>query len=315
MMNLFDDAPAFDRDGLAAKLRDLAAGGIFVGGSSWKYEGWLGQIYTRERYLARGKFSKARFEQTCLSEYATVFPTVCGDFAFYQFPTEAFWSKLFAQVPAGFQFAFKAPEEVTCRVFPSTTRYGLQGGRQNPGFLDAELFAHMFLEALEPYSDRTALLIFEFGTFHPRVLSGVTEFAERLDCFLEQLPRNWRYAVEVRNADFLAPEYFECLRRHNVAHVYNAWTRMPELPQQITLPAARTADFQVCRALLRQGRPYEQAVEMFSPYTEVRDVNPSAREGLRELLHIAREERKTTFIYVNNRLEGNSPGTIVSILD
>lgn len=315
MMNLFDEGPAFDRDGLAAKLRDLAASGIFVGGSSWKYEGWLGQIYTRERYLARGKFSKARFEQTCLSEYATIFPTVCGDFAFYQFPTEAFWSKLFAQVPAGFQFAFKAPEEVTCRVFPSTPRYGLQGGRQNPGFLDAGLFGHMFLEALEPYRDRTALLIFEFGTFHPRVLSGVAEFAERLDLFLEQLPRGWRYAVEVRNADFLAPEYFDVLRRHNVAHVYNAWTRMPELPRQIALPESRTADFQVCRALLRQGRPYEQAVEMFTPYDAVRDVNLSAREGLRELLHIAREERKTTFLYVNNRLEGNSPGTIVSILD
>ena len=43
---LFDEPSAFDRDGLAARLRALAAEGVYIGGSSWKYEGWLGQIYT-----------------------------------------------------------------------------------------------------------------------------------------------------------------------------------------------------------------------------------------------------------------------------
>ena len=88
---LFDERGSFDRGGLAEKLRALAAQNIFIGGSSWKYEGWLGQIYTRERYLTRGKFSQKQFEQECLREYAETFPTVCGDFAFYQFPTPEFW--------------------------------------------------------------------------------------------------------------------------------------------------------------------------------------------------------------------------------
>jgi len=40
---LFDlgENPAFDRAGLSARLRNLSAHGIYVGGSSWKYEGWL----------------------------------------------------------------------------------------------------------------------------------------------------------------------------------------------------------------------------------------------------------------------------------
>jgi len=55
--NLFDNVPAFDRHSLAAKIRTLAERKIFIGTSSWRYEGWLGQVYTPERYFTRGKFS------------------------------------------------------------------------------------------------------------------------------------------------------------------------------------------------------------------------------------------------------------------
>ena len=41
----------------------------------------------------------------------------------------------------------------------------------------------------------------------------------------------------------------------------------------------------------------------------------AVRRGLRELIDIARVDGRPAFIFVNNRLEGNSPGTIVSITD
>lgn len=311
--SLFDEPSSFDRDALAAKLRDLSAGKIFIGGSSWKYEGWFGQIYTQSRYTSRGRYSKRLFEDSCISEYAETFPTVCGDFAFYQFPSEEFWKRLFSKVPERFQFSFKVPEQITCRVFPSHSRYGATAGQDNPAFLDAGLLMDGFLRPLEAYRSKTAVLIFEFGTFSQRAMSGAPEFIERLDAFLGALPRDFRYSVEIRNPEFLTPAYFACLARHNVAAVYNAWTRMPDLPTQIAIPGSRTAEFMVCRALLRRGRAYEEAVKKFTPYSAVQEVYEPARKGLRELIHIAREERKLTFIYVNNRLEGNSPGTIVSI--
>ena len=46
---LFEEPGGFDREGLAAKLRSAASENIYIGGSSWKYEGWLGQVYTRGR--------------------------------------------------------------------------------------------------------------------------------------------------------------------------------------------------------------------------------------------------------------------------
>jgi len=312
---LFDEPSAFDRQALAERLRGLAGEGIYIGGSSWKYEGWIGQVYSRTNYLARGRFSRRLFESTCLEEYAQTFSTVCGDFAFYQFPTPEFWARLFSQVPEGFQFAFKAPEQITCKMFPSHERYGPLAGQENEAFLDAEMLKEMFLRPLWPHRQKTALLIFEFGTFAKRAIGAPDEFLLRLDPFLSALPPHFRYAVEVRNPGFLQPDYFSCLRARGVAHVYNAWSRMPELRQQIEIPGSQTAGFLVCRALLRQGRPYEQAVSMFAPYTEIRDPNPGAREALRVLIRRAREERTLAFLFVNNRLEGNSPLTIMAVTD
>jgi uncharacterized protein YecE (DUF72 family) len=308
-----NDAPAFDRDQLRDRLHRLAVRGVCVGGSSWKYEGWVDQIYSRDRYQARGRFSKKLFEETCLSEYATVFPTVCGDFAFYQFPSEAYWTKLFRQTPAQFRWGFKVPEQITVPTWPVHPRYGALAGLDNPTFLDSTLLEQAFLRALEPHRQQVGVLIFEFGNLRAKNFAGVRDFVKSLDPFLSRLPADWRYAVEIRNAEFLAPEYFDCLRAHNVAHVYNAWTRMPEIAEQIALPGSRTSDLLVARALLRHGRAYEDAVRMFSPYDRVRDVNEGVRGVLRELIDVALVDGLPAFIFVNNRLEGNSPGTVVAI--
>jgi uncharacterized protein YecE (DUF72 family) len=312
---LFEEPGGFDREALARKLRELASEHIFVGGSSWKYQGWLGQIYSRDRYLSRGRFSRKLFEAECLREYAETFPTVCGDFAFYQFPTEEFWRRLFQHTPDNFQFAFKVPEQITCKVFPTHPRYGAQAGKENEAFLDSRVLQEMFLRPLLPHREKTALLIFEFGTFGHRSFAELAEFLDRLDPFLASLPPEFRYAVEVRNPEFLEKDYFSCLRRHGVAHVYNAWSKMPELRHQIALPDSATANFLVCRALLRRGRLYEDAVATFAPYTEIQDPNPEARESMRILIGRARENKEFFFLFVNNRLEGNAPLTILSLVE
>jgi hypothetical protein len=49
---------------------------------------------------------------------------------------------------------------------------------------------------------------------------------------------------------------------------------MPKLKDQLAIPEAVTADLVVNRALLRRGRPYEEAVQLFSPFTATRDLTP-----------------------------------------
>jgi uncharacterized protein YecE (DUF72 family) len=200
---LFDDpTSAFDRARLAADLRKLADESIYLGGSSWKYEGWLDQIYTPQRYYSRGKFSQKLFEQRCLAEYAETFPIVCGDFSFYQFPTPEFWTKLFESAPGPMKFAFKVPEEITCKTYPNHPRYGPKAGQPNPNFLSPEMFEEAFLQLLEPYRERIAVFIFEFGTFSKKSYLEPKDFFTDLEAFLSRLPAGWRYSVEIRNEDY-----------------------------------------------------------------------------------------------------------------
>lgn len=311
-LTLFGERPA---GRLAESLRRLAARGVYLGTSSWKYEGWLGQIYSPQRYVTRGRFSRKKFEETCLAEYAETFPVVCGDFSFYQFPAESFWRRLFASAPESLRFAFKVPEMITVKTWPSHARYGPRGGEANATFLDAAVFERMFAQPLAKHRERVAAMIFEFGTLSKSQYEDGRAFSADLEKFLALLPQGFRYSVEIRNKEYLENAYFDCLRKFNVAHVFNAWTRMPELREQTSIAEAYTADFTLARALLRHGRSYEQAVKQFQPYDRLQEPNESAREGLRQLAERAQERRQPGFLFVNNRLEGNAPGTIQAVAD
>ncbi len=256
------------------------------------------------------------FEQECLREYAETFPAVCGDFAFYQFPTEEFWRKLFLQTPG----------EVPLRVQGAGTDHlqgvssaralraaGGQGKRGVPGrhACCAKCFCARCCHTASKSRRSSSNSALSGGA----TFEETAQFLERLDPFLAALPPEFRYAVEIRNPEFLERDYFACLRHHGVAHVYNAWSRMPELRHQIAIPDSATAGFQVCRALLRRGRLYEEAVQKFAPYREVQDPNPEARDSMRVLIGRARENKEFFFLFVNNRLEGNAPMTILSLVD
>src|SRR6266478_1010517 len=154
--SLFDaDESAPQAKRLAPALRALADRGIHLGTSSWKYEGWIGSIYDRDRYLTRGRFSR-KFDAECLREYAETFPTVGGDFSFYQFPTPDFWSRLFAGTPPTFTFGLKVPEEITVLRWPGHARYGPRSEKTNEHFLDAGLFDRAFARVLKPHRGQVA---------------------------------------------------------------------------------------------------------------------------------------------------------------
>ncbi len=301
---------------LQAPLARLAGENVYIGTSSWKYPGWCGQIYDESLYVTRKRFSEARFDRNCLSEYAETFPTVCLDAGYYRFPSAKYLEGLCAQVPGAFRFGIKVTDTITLHHFPSLPRFGDQAGKHNEHFLDADLFRKEFLTPCEPFREKIGVLIFEFSHFHTTDFERGTEFVETLDRFLAQLPRSWAYAVEIRNASMLQLEYFAMLQSHGVAHVFNSWTRMPDISDQLAMQGSFTTDFTVARFLLKPGRKYEAAVGAFSPYNATKEPNESARAAGRSLIEKARSiGKRPSFVFVNNRLEGNAPATIAAMLD
>ncbi len=314
MLDLFETD--FDRDVLGQRLSRLAARGAWIGTSSWKYPGWLGALYDRSLYEHRGRYAQRRFEDLCLTEYSRYFRTVCVDAGYYRFPDAAYLDGLFGAVDPQFLFTFKVTETVTIRHYPKLPRYGDLAGSANAHFLDAELFSQEYLGPMAPYRDRTGLLVFEFSEFRSADFADAEEFLAALDEFLGALPAGWRYGVELRTESFLGATYFAVLRRHGVAHVYNQWTRMPPVEAQLTLPGSITAPFTGARFLLTPGRAYEEAVQQFSPYAEIRDVDPSARGGGGALVwDVAMRDGIPVFVYVNNRLEGNALWTVWAVTE
>jgi uncharacterized protein YecE (DUF72 family) len=308
----------FNREQVKQSVARLAAKGVFIGTSSWKYPGWLDLLYTPTRYEYRGKVAKTRFDRDCLREYAEVFKTVCVDAAYYDFPRHEYLHKLAEAVPDDFQFGFKITDAITIKHFPNMDRFGAKAGQPNRDFLNAELFTTAFLQPCEEIRSKVGVLMFEFSRFWPTDYAHGREFVAELDAFLDKLPKGWPYAIELRNSAWLREEYFGCLAKHGVTHVFNSWDAMPSVSEQMALPCSRTnPELLAARFLLKPGRKYADAVKAFQPYNKTQEINEDARKaGAGMILDGERyEPGRKTYIYVNNRLEGNALETIGAMLE
>jgi uncharacterized protein YecE (DUF72 family) len=303
-----DELPPFAERN-SKRLRRWASKGIRFGTSSWKYPGWKGLVY------ARPYDSKKEFDRTCLAEYSTLFPTVCADFALYDFPDPGTMRVIHDQTTDDFTVSLKVTDRITIKRYPQLPRHGSYAGKENPDFLNIALFEDAFLRPLDELKKKRGVIIFEFSAFSPG--SGVTgeSFNALLDTFLGRLPKGYAYAVELRNREFLTKDYLSMLTAHGVAHVLNNWTRMPPIIEQIQIAGVLTAPFSLARALLKPGRTYQEAVERFQPYEDIKEENPELRLGLAEAVTRCTAEGRQLYVYVNNRAEGNSPKTIEAILD
>ena len=131
--------------------------------------------------------------------------------------------------------------------------------RLNYFLLSNKLVLTLYRDAkFEPH---TGPLLFEFQ----RHGMSSEEFCSRLDRFFSQLPHDFRYAVEIRNAGLLGPEYHNVLETHRVAHVYNHWSSMPPLAEQHQKLETFTAPFTVLRLLTPLKMTYEAAKKRGSP--------------------------------------------------
>ena len=286
---------------------------IRFGTSTWTYEGWQGQIYTR-------KYTKTAFTRECLGEFCRylyrgqpLFRTVGNDATFYRPPSANQLTRYLTQIPEDFQMCFKVWEELTIPTYAKHARYGSRAGQVNPNFLNADAFTKL---VLQPYRDaqfgpNTGPFLFEFQ----RHGMPAEEFIGKLDDFFDSVSAEFRYAVEIRNAGLLGPRYHDMLRAHGVAHVYNHWSYMPPLAEQHQRMKTMTAPFTVIRLLTPLKMTYEAAKKRAEPYDKIVGELPEMRKDTVSLIQEATAENRSTYILVNNRAEGNAPLTIQALID
>ncbi|MGZ8384170.1 MAG: DUF72 domain-containing protein, partial [Nitrospira sp.] len=190
--------------------------------------------------------------------------------------------------------------------------YGVKAGQPNPHFLDAKVFNDLVLTPFREakFSPHTGPFVFEFQ----RHGMASQEFCARLDTFFSQVPKDFRYAVEIRNAGLLGPAYHQLLERHSVAHVYNHWCYMPSLAEQHQRMEPFTAPFTVLRLLTPLKISYEAAKKRAEPYNKIVGELPEMRRDTVDLVKKAIGDKRKAYVIVNNRTEGNAPLTIQALM-
>ncbi|MDQ2670670.1 MAG: DUF72 domain-containing protein [Gemmatimonadota bacterium] len=291
-----------------ARLAERLPEQVRFGTSSWNYPGWQGLVYHE---LRPSRTNSAAL----LEEYARfpLFRTVGVDSSFYTPPTPETLARYADGLPAGFPCVSKVWDRITVHTF-SRLKDPKRAGERNPDFLNADLFLEAVYEPYERhFAEHAGPFVFEFQTIGRNCGVDGEGFCELLDRFFAAIPRDGRYAVELRNDEFLTPGYFDVLRRHGVSHLFNSWTRMPPIGAQLDLPGVFTGRFVVARALLRPGRAYDEAVDAFAPYDRIQDPVPELRDDLLRLMREAMARDLPAYILVNNRAEGSAPLTIAAI--
>jgi len=225
-----------------------------------------------------------------LSYYATKFDTVEVDSTFYRTPSVATVSGWERKTPAGFILTAKVPQIIT----------------HEKVLQDCDDDLKHFLETMGLMGDKLGPLLFQFGYFNKMAFKSGKEFLARLEAFLRKLPQGYRFAVEIRDKQWLNAEFFDLLRAHKVAYavIDQAW--MPLVNEIFEKFDPVTADFAYVR-LLGDRKGIEQK-------TKVWDKVIVDRSG--ELMNWVNVCQRTvrrgisTYVYVNNHYAGFAPATV-----
>ena len=290
------------RDRLPAKLR--------FGTSSWTFPGWAGLVYHR-RYP-----NQRAFLRESLGEYAQhpLMRTVGVDRGYYAPVAEDDLAAYARQLPDDFRAAMKVWQRVTMPGYPKHPRYGADAGKENPDFLDAEVFARTVHEPVrEAFSQHMGPWIVEVAP-SPTPLDP-TWFCEKLDAFLDAAPSDFPFAVELRDRKLLTSEYVRTLRKHGAAHVFNYWSRMPNLAKQMRVKGLLEGSLLVVRLLLPQGARYADLKEAYAPFDRLVAPQPEMRQDLVRLVRAALDRDMECYVLVNNKAEGSSPLTVRALAE
>ncbi len=300
---------------------------IFLGMASDRYAGWMGQIYTEERY--EGRISrrtkkirgKSYVEKTLpvesVEEYFEHFPLLEIDYTFYSplldkdgKPTRTFYTlKRYRQhMGQKDRVVLKVPQTISARKVHRNGRYA-----ENKTHLNVELFIKQFYEpAIEILGETFRGMIFEQEYQRKNERVPIQKLAEDLDGFFEAIPEDTRYHIELRTEAYLSPTVFKVLERHGVGQVLSHWTWLPSLKKQLMKAEDRvfnSGNQRLIRLMTPMGMRYEDAYAKAHPFDK--PIDGMLQSGMvgetADFMRQATEKGVSTNIIINNRAGGNAP--------
>jgi uncharacterized protein YecE (DUF72 family) len=300
---------------------------VFIGTASDRYAGWLGQIYSKQRYadrIARRKktVAGASYVEEVLpvesvEEYFQHFRVLELDFTFYRplleadgEPTQNYHvlQKYRQHLQKGDNVILKVPQVVCAQKLYRRSKF-----IENEGFLNSEIFRRQFYEpAVEILGFWLTGLIFEQEYQRKKDRSSPKDLAMALDTFFEEIPKDNRYHLELRTEPYLSSPFFSVLEKHGVGQVLSHWTWLPPLQKQFAKSGYKffsSGGECIVRLMTPRGARYEEAYANAHPFDSLVDemLNPEMVKETADLMWTAIDQGVRINIIINNRAGGNAP--------
>ncbi len=301
--------------------------GIRMGTASDRYAGWIGQIYSKDRYERRitrrshsvgGKsFVEALLPVDSVGEYFQHFPVLELDFTFYRPLLEAddgpsqnlhALRSYHEHMGEEDRVILKVPQAICAR---KVRRGG--GYADNETYLHAETFTRQFYEpAVGLLGRHLSGFIFEQEYHRKSERLPVEQVARDLHSFFHEVPRDNRYHLELRTEAYLSLPVLEVLERHGVGQVLSHWTWLPPLRRQLDQSGGRFFNRGgecVVRLMTPLGMRYEEAYARAHPFNQMVEgmLQPQMVEETARLMEQGIRQGVVMNVIINNRAGGNAP--------
>jgi uncharacterized protein YecE (DUF72 family) len=266
---------------------------LLLGTSSFSTPDWCGSFYP----------PGAR-QRDFLAHYATRLRTVEIDATFYASPPPSTVDAWAAKTPGDFVIAAKIPQTITHEAY-------LEGVEEELG---------EFVRAMRRLGTRLGPLLFQFPRLTEAGGQGKREqFLAKLGRLLPSLPEDVRFAVEVRNAEWIGEPLVALLAAHGVALALTVYRGMPEPAEVLARVDPLVTDFAYVRFLgdhRDMDRRVEAAQRAGRRRTEWGELLVDRTEEMARVIPVverALERGMQVFAYFNNHYAGFAPGSIASL--
>jgi uncharacterized protein YecE (DUF72 family) len=300
---------------------------VFVGTASDRYAGWIGQIYSEDKYQGRiisrnrkvgGKsFKEMVLPVDSLGEYFDHFQVLEIDYTFYQLlldqhgtPTQSYHVlKSYREHLTADDFLILKVPQV---VFAQRIRHG-SGYMPNDTYLNPEVFAHRFyLPATDLLGSHLRGFVFEQEYQRKDDRAPASELAEALAGFFEAVPGDQRYHIEFRTESYLNKAVFAILKEFGIGQVLSHWTWLPALSVQFAKSGHcffNSGKQGIVRLMTPLGTRYEDAYARAFPFNQLVEgmLQPRMIHETAELMNEGIRQNVRMNIIINNRAGGNAP--------
>lgn len=296
-------------------LADALPAHLRLGTSSWNYPGWDGLVWD-------GEYSETNLSRYGLTAYSKhpLFRTVSIDRSFYRPLNVAQFAQHAAQVGPDFRFVVKAPSLITDALVRDESGRGM---RQNPYFLNAEDAVQMFIEpALEGLGKKLGALVFQISPLPASWLTQMPKIIDRLQRMLSAIPdlKNTApdgvVAVEVRDPQWLTPQFVNVLRATGATYCMGLHAKMPRISEQLPILRALWPGPLVCRWNLNPVHGafgYEDARDAYEPYDKIIDPDLDTRTALVRVIAGTANAGQNVFVTLSNKAEGSAPLSVLEL--